>query len=81
MRNAPADALSIKDIPLWLSRKQAASYLTSRGVPMTEGTLANVAANNNAGRGPPFYVTRGFRVTYNRDELALWATMQFVRVE
>ncbi len=36
----------------WLSRKEAARYLTSIGCPISERSLAVRAINNNEGRGP-----------------------------
>lgn len=38
----------------YLTRKEAAAYLASIGCPLAPKTLANLAANNNAGNGPPF---------------------------
>ena len=64
----------------WLNRKDAAIYLTSIGCPMSSKTLANLASNNNEGRGPPFNRFRWNRVAYKRVELALWAAQQTTRV-
>lgn len=67
--------------PLWLTRKQAAAYLTQEGFRISVGTLANKAANSNAGHGPPFD-RRGWKaVTYNRNDLDAWLAKQTQRVE
>lgn len=63
-----------------LSRKEAASYLTSIGCPISPGTLANLAADDNAGGGPPFTKVRQKRVWYSREELTVWAKRQAVKV-
>jgi hypothetical protein len=63
-----------------LSRKDAASYLTSIGCPISPKTLANLAAEDNAGGGPPFTRVRQKRVWYSREDLATWAKGQFERV-
>ena len=65
----------------WLTRKQAADYLTSIGCAVSAGALGNMAAHDNAGKGPPF--TRvSFRVIrYNRADLDAWAAKRCVRVE
>ena len=64
-----------------LSRKEAAAYLESLGVKLAPGTLANMAANNNAGGGPPFTQQRWNRVWYRRGDLDAWAATQLRRVE
>jgi len=65
----------------WLTRKQAAIYLTSIGCAISEGTLTNMAANNNAGRGPPFTRVSWKVIRYNRADLDDWAAKRCVRVE
>jgi hypothetical protein len=65
----------------WLSRKEAANYLTALGCRITARTLEKLAANNNAGKGPPFTRTRRRTVTYAREELAAWAAANSERVE
>lgn len=67
--------------PLWLTRKQAAAYLAQAGFRITTGTLANKAANNNAGKGPPFERHGWKSVMYNRDELDTWRRKETQRVE
>lgn len=66
----------------FLTRKQAADYLRALGLPISVGTLANLGARDNAGRGPPFsrFRTRG-TVRYRRDELDIWAQQEIRRVE
>jgi hypothetical protein len=65
----------------WLSRKEAAAYLEAIGCPLTAGTLRNLAANGNAGRGPPFTRVRWKLVRYSRIDLDQWARREAVRVE
>ena len=67
--------------PIWLCRKDAASYLTSIGCPISPATLEKLASNDNAGGGPPFNRYRWRTVRYNRDDLTEWAKHQSVRVE
>lgn len=64
----------------WLSRKEAAIYLTKRGCPISAGTLRNLASNNNAGKGPPFSRVRWKFVRYSRVDLDEWAKRETVRV-
>jgi len=64
----------------WLNRKDAARFLTSIGCPISPGTLANYASNNNAGKGPPFTRFRWNRVSYHKPELRLWAARQSIKV-
>lgn len=63
-----------------LSRKEAANYLTSIGCPISPKTLANLAAEDNAGGGPPFTRVRRKRVWYWREDLATWAKGHSVKV-
>jgi len=65
----------------WLTRKQAANYLISIGCAISEGTLTNMAANNNAGKGPSFTRVSWKIVRYNRADLDKWAAARCVRVE
>jgi hypothetical protein len=51
---AAAPAPRAKPPKEWLTRRQAANYLTSLGCQISHRTLANLAANNNAGKGPPY---------------------------
>ena len=64
----------------WLSRKQAAAYLKSIGFPLAPATLAKMAANNNAGKGPPFTRFRWSSVRYRRQELDAWVLSQSKRI-
>lgn len=67
--------------PEWLSRKQAANYLTAVGCPITAKTLANLAANDNAGKGPSYTRFRWGRVRYLKSDLDVWRERESVRVE
>lgn len=68
--------------PEWLSRKRAASYLTARGYPISPQTLARLASNENAGKGPPFYRDPDAKrlTTYRREDLDAWREKRMVRV-
>ena len=57
----------------YLDRKQCAIYLSDKGFRISAKTLANWAANNNAGDGPPFHRVRWVRVYYKRTEVDAWA--------
>lgn len=65
----------------WLSRKEAAAYLTRQGFRISSGTLANRAANNNAGKGPPFDRTGWKTVRYAKADLDAWRERETQRVE
>lgn len=64
----------------WLSRKEAAIYLTSIGCRIAPKTLENLAANNNAGKGPAFTRNGWKMVQYKRGDLDLWAAARMTRV-
>ena len=67
-----------------LSRKQAAHYLRKKGCATSATTLANLAANANQGKGPPFlvYRSKGRRfVSYKIVDLDAWAEKRIRRVE
>lgn len=56
----------------YFSRKEAARYLTSIGHSIAFATLAKLATNNNAKRGPRF--TRfSNKTVYTREDLDRWA--------
>jgi hypothetical protein len=57
----------------YMTRKEAAEYLTSLGCPVSPNTLANKAANNNQGRGPEFIASGWKTVRYARAALDKWA--------
>ncbi len=57
----------------WLSRKEAANYLTRIGCAISAKTLANLASNNNQGRGPPFDRIGWKAAQYRRIDLDAWA--------
>ena len=65
----------------WLSRKEASAYLTERGVKISARTLANLASNNNAGKGPPYTQARWRTVLYARADLDTWLAREMRRVE
>lgn len=64
----------------FLNRKEAARYLTVRGYDIEGKTLANWAANGNAGDGPPFERLRWNLVRYRRADLDNWLARRPVRV-
>jgi hypothetical protein len=58
---------------MYMSRKEAAAYLTSRGYPITAKTLANRASMGN---GPAFRRVRLTLVEYARADLDVWRARQ-----
>lgn len=64
----------------WLSRKEAAIYLTQIGCRIAHKTLENLSANNNAGKGPAFTRNGWKMVQYRREDLDIWAAARMVRV-
>lgn len=65
----------------WLNRKEASIFLCEIGCPVSVGTLAQLAMNDNAGKGPAFTRTRKRIVRYQRSDLRTWAAKQSERVE
>ena len=61
-----------RDGEIWLSRKEAASYLTSIGCPIAPATLANLASDGNKRGGPAFTRTRDRMVRYLQADLDAW---------
>jgi hypothetical protein len=64
----------------WLTRKECAEFLTLLGCKISAGTLSNLAANNNARKGPAFHRTRWSRVAYKTLDVEAWAKTQTVRI-
>jgi hypothetical protein len=58
---------------VWLTRKEAANYLTSKGFPVAYFTLRNLAYQKNIGKGPPFRRFGWRTVRYRQDLLLKWA--------
>jgi hypothetical protein len=80
--NQPNAALTPED--QWLTRKGAAHYLQTKGCETSRVTLERMAANNNQGGGPPFYVYRNKKrnhVRYLIKDLDAWAAKKVRRVE
>lgn len=63
-----------------LCRKDASKYLETLGCAISAKTMANLASNNNAGRGPPFTRFRWRIVRYRRRDLKAWAEKEGERV-
>ena len=57
----------------WLNRKEAACFLRHLGLPIEHKTLANLAAKENAGRGPPYTKFSWNAVRYMVKDLRAWA--------
>jgi hypothetical protein len=68
----------------WLTRKQAAGYLTSIGCPISDRTLMKLAMHGNVGdqqgKGPPYIKFRQRHVRYFRRDLDVWAMQQGRRI-
>lgn len=65
----------------WLTRKEASRFLSRIGCPVSVATLAGMAANNNAGKGPAFTRTGWRTVRYQPADLRAWANGRTTRVE
>lgn len=72
--------VATRPIADWLSRKQAANYLSSLGYPITANNLAKLATHGNRGNGPPFQKFRNTHVRYARADLDAWAQREACRV-
>ena len=59
----------------WLTRKEAAAYLTALGYPIAPRSLARLAAN-----GPPYRRFRHRLTAYYRPDLEAWAKALTVEV-
>ncbi len=64
------------------TRKQAAKYLREAwSINIAPKTLANMASNNNAGKGPAFTRYSWKTVLYEQADLDAWGRQNAVRVE
>lgn len=63
----------------WLSRKEAAAFLTSINCPVTPQTLAMYAANDGR-RGPPYMKILDRAVRYKEQDLRDWAAKHTRRI-
>lgn len=61
----------------WLTRQEAARYLTDLGFPISAGTLQNLKTK---GKGPPYRIF-DFRVHYTRIDLEDWANARVEIIE
>lgn len=66
----------------YLTRKQAAHYLTERGYSVSPQTMAHWACHKNRRKGPAFYSPSwSAPVSYKRVDLDDWLTNNLRRVE
>lgn len=65
----------------WLTRKEAARFLATLGVPVSPHTLERWAAHNNKAGGPPFRKSRTKIIRYLKDDLRSWAEREVQLVE
>lgn len=63
-----------------ITRKEAANYLTSLGYQLSAKSLANLASNDNALKGPPFYRYGWRTIRYSREDLRIWFEARVTRV-
>ena len=75
------DQKKLAAFPDKMSRKQAATYLTSLGTRLSEKTLANLASNNNAGKGPSFTRSGWRTLYYFKADLDAWHKGRTVKVD
>lgn len=61
--------MTTDDLPPYLSRRQAANYLTAQGLPITASALTKLA---HTGDGPQYKIF-GRRAVYHRPDLMTWA--------
>ncbi len=64
----------------FMSRKEAAIYLTKIGCKISALTLQKYACNRNAGKGPPYTKRRSQTVQYERSDLDTWAKKEAVKI-
>jgi hypothetical protein len=65
----------------YLTRGECAEFLKAQGLRMSERHLANLAANGNAGGGPPFHRTRWNKLFYSRTDVIDWIQSETVYVK
>lgn len=65
----------------WLTRKHAARFLATQGVPISPRTLEKWAQNNNVGGGPPFIRLKTKIIRYLKADLQAWVQREVMRVE
>lgn len=65
----------------FFSRKEASTFLESLGCPISPRALERMAANGNAGDGPPYLRVKWRHVRYKRVDLINWAVRNTIRVE
>ncbi len=65
---------------IWVSRKEASSFLIAIGCPVSVKTLAKMAENDNARNGPPFRRSGWRTIRYHRKDLNEWAEKNMEKV-
>lgn len=63
-----------------LTRKEACQFLARLGYRVSPARLSNMANNNNAGGGPPFYRIHQKTVRYRPDDLKSWLDARTRRI-
>lgn len=64
----------------WLSRKEVAQLLATLGYRVSPERLSNMANNNNAGNGPPYFRFGPKTIRYREDEVRAWLEKRMERV-
>lgn len=75
----PKPGLALPEV--WMTRKEAANYLTRRGCQLSEQTLRHWACDNNRRGGPPFYRNGWKSIRYLKADLDTWREGRMERVE
>ncbi len=65
---------------VWLTRKEAVTYLRQLGWACSQRTLEKWAANANAGKGPSFTRFGWKTVKYRKEDLDTWSEARKARV-
>lgn len=79
---SPAPPKPVVALPeVWMTRKEAANYLTRRGCQLSEQTLRHWACDNNRRGGPPFYRNGWKSIRYLKADLDTWREGRMERVE
>jgi hypothetical protein len=84
-------SVDVNDLPLaralgripadrWLTRKEAARFLSGLGYIISAKSLSNMSARDSAGRGPAFH-RAGRNIVYLETDLRAWAHSRIKRVE
>lgn len=75
-----SEAIGYKE-PERITRKEAATYLSKIGCPISVRSLEAYARDYNIGKGPAFYKIGSRTIRYDPADLREWAAKRIQRIE